>query len=227
MLLHDPEGLTSTSGRKMHVPQRTWVRAYRIAFALLTLATIGIQLVTQYQRPGFVPANFFSFFTIQSNLLAALLFLFIGTRRSRPSSALNFLRGAAAAYLILTTSVDALLLSGYEAYLQVTVLSVNTVLHQVMPLVVVLDWFTQPPRNRLSFAWATVWTVYPLLYLGYTLVRGSRVHWYPYGFLDPRQGGGYPALFTTCGAIAVGFLGGIWLLVMIGQHPWSRSDADR
>lgn len=209
------------------MPQRTWVRVYRIVFALVTLATIGIHFITQYQRPGFVPANFFGLFTIQSNLIAAFLFLFVASRRSMSSSVLHLLRGAAAAYLILTTSVDALLLSGYQAYLQVTVLSVNTVLHQVMPLVVVLDWFIEPPRNRLSFAWATVWTVYPLLYLGYTLERGSRVHWYPYGFLDPRQDGGYPALLTTCAAISAGFLIGSWLLVMIGDRPWTRIDADR
>lgn len=199
--------------------ERAWVGTYRIVFALLTLAIIGYQFTTQVERPGFVPGNFFSLFTIQGNLIAGFLFLVLALRQSIPSPALDLTRGAVAAWMTLMSVVHALLLSGGpQSILQAPDLSVNTMQHKVMPLVVVLDWILRPPRSRIGFARATIWTVYPLMYLGYTLVRGSRVNWYPYGFLDPGQDGGYSLMVAVCAVIMVGFLIASWLLVMIGQR---------
>jgi len=192
---------------------------YRIVFALLALSTVGYQLTMQSRQPGFVPGNFFSLFTIQSNLLAGLLLLYLAVRAPIPSPRLDLVRGAVAAYMVLTSLVHALLLSGgYESLFQPPDLSVNTVQHKLIPLIVVLDWCIQPPRTRISFAQATIWAVYPLLYLGFTLLRGARVDWYPYAFLDPGRDGGYPALLVMCGAIMAGFLVATWMLVTIGQR---------
>lgn len=202
----------------MHVPQRAWVRAYRTIFALLTLAAIGYQFAVQNERVDFVPENFFSFFTIQSNLIAAFLFIVLATRHSVLSPVLDLFRGGVVTYMLLTGVVYGLLLSGYEDALQTPEPWVNTVLHQVMPLIVVLDWFIQPPRSRITFPRATVWTVYPILYLAYTLTRGPEVDWYPYPFLDPRQLRGYPLVLATCAAITVGFLIATWLLVVVSQR---------
>ncbi len=203
---------------EMQVPQRAWVRTYRAIFAVLALGTLGYHFTTQSQRPGFEPGNFFSFFTNQSNLIAGFLLLYLAARRSVDSPGLDLVRGAVVASMILMSVVHALLLSGYEAYLRIPEPSVDMVLHQVMPLVLVLDWLIQPPRSRVNFARATTWAIYPLLYFGYTLVRGSQVDWYPYYFLDPRREGGYPALLAICAVILVGFLFTIWLLVTISQR---------
>lgn len=201
------------------MPQRAWVRAYRIVFGLLALWAVGYQVTTQSQQPGFVPGNFFSFFTIQSNLMAATLFIFLAVRRTRPSTGLDLVRGAIVAYMILTSVVHALLLSGgFEGVFRPPDLSLNTLQHRLMPLIVVLDWFVQPPRRRIGFARATVWAVYPMLYLGYTLLRGSEVDWYPYHFLDPRREGGYPSVLVVSAAIMVGFLISTWVLVTLGQR---------
>jgi hypothetical protein len=209
-------------GHEKRVPLRRWVRAYRIVFALLALAVIAYQLVTQSQRPGFVPANFFSFFTIQSNLIAAFLFVYLVAARPVPSRWLDLVRGAAVMALTLMGVVHAVLLSGYQALLGVPELSVDTVQHRLMPLVFLLDWFIEPPRGRIGPAQASVWTLYPLVYFGYTLLRGMRVDWYPYFFLDPRQDGGYVAVLATAAAIMGGFLATTSLLVLISQRPRTR-----
>ena len=47
--------------------------------------------------------------------------------------------------------------------------------------------------------------VYPALYLVYTLIRGTRVDWYPYPFLDPDAAGGTPGVAVSCVGIALGF----------------------
>lgn len=219
-------GIAETS-QEPHVPQRAWVRAYRIIFALLTLAAVVYQFSVQNERVDFVPENFFSFFTIQSNVIAALLFLLLAMGRSVLSSVLDLFRGGVVTYMLLTGVVYGLLLSGYEDALQTPEPWVNTVLHQVIPLIVVLDWFIQPPRSRITFAQALVWPVYPMLYLAYTLTRGPRVDWYPYPFLDPRLEGGYPVVLATCAAIMVGFLIATWMLVAISQRLRIRIEVRR
>jgi len=50
---------------------------------------------------------------------------FFALGRPVPSPTLDWIRGAAVAYLILTTSVDALLLSGYGAHRRIPMLSIQ------------------------------------------------------------------------------------------------------
>lgn len=45
----------------------------RVAFATLAVVAITHQLTRLQEHSGFNPANFFSFFTIQSNILAATM----------------------------------------------------------------------------------------------------------------------------------------------------------
>ena len=65
---------------------------------------------------SFRPGNFFSFFTIQSNILAAtLLVLTALIRRDERSRSFDAVRGAATFYITITFVVFALLLSGAAA----------------------------------------------------------------------------------------------------------------
>ena len=68
-------------------------------------------------------------------------------------------------------------------------LGVNDVVHSVMPIVVVVDWLLDPPRQRLTNRQALSWIVVPAIWLAYTLVKGPIVEKYPYPFLDPATGG--------------------------------------
>lgn len=197
------------------------VRWYRFGFALLTLAAIVYQFSVGTRRVDFVPANFFSFFTIQSNMIAAGLFLYLALRPqsdAESSEGMDLLRGAAVAFMTTTFIVYGLLLSGYEDALQTSEPWVNTVLHKLFPLVVIVDWLIDRPDSRISFQRALIWAAYPLLYLVYSLTRGPLVDWYPYPFLDPELGGGYPGVAATSVAIAIGFVVVTWLIVTVGQR---------
>jgi hypothetical protein len=64
-------------------------------------------------------------------------------------------------------------------------------------------WIIDPPVLRANYvATIAAWLAYPCVYACYTLVRGSRTHWYPYGFLDPR-GIGLPGVAGAIATIAV------------------------
>lgn len=165
------------------------LRLLRLTLALLTLGAIAYQFAKSRDN-GFPAANFFSFFTIQTNLFAAAVFLYGAARQQRaPSARRDWLRGASALYMAVVFVVFALLLAGHQKELQTTTPWVNAVVHEVMPVAVVLDWLADPPRTALGLRAAAYWLIYPLAYLVYTLVRGPIVDWYPYPFLDPAVDG--------------------------------------
>lgn len=200
-----------------------WYQWLRLGFALLTLAAIVGQLAAAWDRPTFEIANFFSYFTIQSNLLAAIALLvgvwagFTG-RESNPTW--EVVHGAATAYMLTTGIVFAALLAGLPDELDLTEPWVNFVLHQLIPVIVVLDWLISPPHHRLAVRPALAWMAYPLAYFIYSLIRGPIADWYPYPFLDPDAAGGYLGVTAYAVGIAVLFVGLIWFVVTIGN--WAR-----
>ncbi|MGH2534125.1 MAG: Pr6Pr family membrane protein [Thermomicrobiales bacterium] len=203
----------------MQSSERRWfVVLYRVAFALLGVAAMGYQLVDSIRDDRNV-VNFFSFFTIQSNIIAVAL-LFYGALRSPdrpPSPTLDLLRGAAVLYMTTTGIVYALLLSDVDV--QTTIDWVNTVVHQIIPIVVALDWLIDPPQTRLTWRKSLVWLSFPLVWVIYTLIRGPIVDWYPYPFLDPNHpdAGSWGRVFVNCVAIAIGILALTWVVVAVGN----------
>jgi hypothetical protein len=174
--------------------------AYRFGFAILTLIAITAQALDLNARGIFTPANFFSYFTIQSNLIAVVVFLVGVTRWRTPSTAAwDLLRGAVVLILSVTLVVFALLLSGTDV--DVALPWVDIVVHRVMPIAVMIDWMVDPPAARISFSASLRWLIFPLAWTGYTLVRGALVGWYPYPFLDPGNRG-----YVTVAAYVVGVL---------------------
>lgn len=180
---------------------------YRLAFALLVLVAVATQLVYGIRHTdGFSTVNFFSFFTIESNLIGAITFvvgalwLLLGWTRRR----LDYLRGAATLYMVVTGIVYAVLLS--NADVQTAIPWVNAVLHYLFPAGMLLDWLLDCPK-QLSFKRALLWLIYPLAYLAYTLIRGPFAHhWYPYPFLNV-SGHGYTYVAFSSLVIALAVVG--------------------
>ena len=174
--------------------RRDWIAAYRVLFGLLALGTVGFRFVHNSRvDPGFSAVNFFSFFTIQSNLFAAVVLLCAGvglTGRWSPRTG-DLVRGAAVVYMATTGVVYAVLLAGTASQTIAYVGWADVVVHRIMPVVIVADWLIVPPRTRLTPRAALVWLWYPALFLAYSLIRGAIVGWYPYPFLTPGSVGGY------------------------------------
>lgn len=196
------------------------VTGYRIAFAALGIVAIISQLVNVWDLPN-NPGNFFSFFTIESNLLAVVVLLYGVIRPGivGRSHTLDLVRGAAVLYMSVTGLVYGVLLSGYQEELQTTLPWVDTALHRVLPLVMIVDWIIDPPDNRLTWREAVPrWVVFPVVYLVYSLIRGPIVDWYPYPFLNPDQVGGWAAVAAYSVGIAVVVVLGAWLVVWVGHR---------
>lgn len=160
----------------------------RVGFALLTLGAVGYQLWVSAGSGRLDLVNFFSYFTILSNLLASAVFLLGATRRG-PTSTRTWalVRGQAVVMMTVTLVVFAVLLSGTDV--DVTQPLVNMIVHQLFPIVVIVDWLVDPPGERISVRDSLIWLTFPLIWTAYSLIRGALVGWYPYPFLDPANGG--------------------------------------
>ncbi|MFI9510280.1 Pr6Pr family membrane protein [Nocardia sp. NPDC052566] len=178
-----------------------WVRALRVGFAVLALIALIRDLVPDSGEIGYSVANELSYFTIQSNVIAAVVLLVGGLRDPRDRR-WQAIRCAATLYLVITGIVYAVLLShlGYGAAHP----WVNDVLHRVMPIVVVVDWVLVPVALGITERLIGGLLIYPLVYGIYTLIRGPIVDWYPYPFIDPRHQG-YVSMTIGLVVLAVGF----------------------
>jgi hypothetical protein len=157
-------------------------------FGLLTLAAIGAQVSNVANAGVFNPVNFFSYFTIQSNLIGAAVLLYLAMRgRSPRSRTVEMVRGAATVYLTITFTVVIFLLKEVDVGLQLP--WVDVTLHEIVPVVVVADWLLDPPSTRITSRDSLLWLSFPVVWLAYTLIRGPIAGWYPYPFLDPANGG--------------------------------------
>jgi hypothetical protein len=149
----------------------------------------------------------------------AVLLIGAAAWRAARSSAMGLARGGAVVYLTITFVVFALLLSGTDV--DTAIPWVDTVLHNIFPLAVIVDWLIDPPVARLTLRQSLVWLVYPLIWVGYTLARSPIAGWYPYPFLNPANGG-YASVAAYVVAILVFGLLLCAIVVTIGSALGSR-----
>jgi hypothetical protein len=216
--------------------EATWT-SLRIALALVILAAIAAQFAVTIGNAAaaehslaLTSANFFSFFTILSNLGSATVLLWAGcwwiaVGRSSTATDPRPLAVALAClttYMLVTGVVYNTLLRGIPVPPGTVVPWSNEVLHAIAPTFLLLDLLLAPRRR--SLAWGTIGgiLVFPLLWIAYTMVRGpltvnpvtSEAPWYPYPFLYPdRVPGGYLGVAGYIVAIAL-LIGGCGALVV-------------
>lgn len=174
---------------------------FKLILGLLTLTALVTEVVVLIDRGTFEAANFFSYFTVESNLLASVvLLLSVGLLASGQSlDRIAMLRGASTLYMLVTGIGFTVLLSGLEATQFTAIAWDNTVLHYLVPVAVAIDWLIDPPAVGISSRKAMIWLTFPLVYVAYTSIRGPLVDWYPYPFLDPGENGVAAVIVVSIG----------------------------
>lgn len=206
----------------------TWWPWVRMAAAVLGFAALIRQLTLAIGNAraaetawgSHVPtvgANFFSYFTVLSNLIAAAT-LVIGAvwmlrhhRDRRPEPVwLSTLFACASAYMIVTGIVYNLLLR-HIAIGGISDVWTNETLHVIIPLVMLADVLLAPHRRALPYRSLGVIVAFPIAWAVYTLLRANLIigpatgnaWWYPYPFLDPHLQGGYLGVLAYIIGIAL------------------------
>lgn len=161
-------------------------RVLRLVFAALGVVALAWIPVRNIGVDTFSIANYFSYFTILSNVLAVTVLL-VGAVVDPQTVRWQLFRGATTLYMVITGIIYAVLLADVDV--QLTDRWINDTLHRYLPLVILLDWMINPPRTPIGDRRSVTWLWFPLTYGVYTLIRGPIVDWYPYPFIDPRVQG--------------------------------------
>ena len=168
--------------------------------------------------------RFFSFFTIQANILVALVLTAFSIKSSPDEWLVHpFVRSAVAVYIAMVGLVYLALLR-HLWMPQGAQWIADVALHYVMPVGYLAFWLTCVRKTGLRWYDPLLWLIYPLFYLGFVLVRGKMSGFYPYPFIDANSLGYAGVAANTAGLLIVcAALGG--LLVVIGGRLARRQPA--
>ena len=186
---------------------------FKIFFGVLGLCAITTEISILRSLGEFVPPHFFSQFSIEANLFAGVIIILSSLTLIQRKKIKNveMLRGMATLNLAITGIVFVVFLSGTVGDELTKFPWDNLVLHYILPMAVLLDWYIDAPKREIHFKQGLIWLIFPITYFCYTLFRGYLSNWYPYPFLDPRIGG-YLEVTTIGLTILALSLGIIWLL---------------
>ena len=183
---------------------------FRIKAGLLGWFALALQygliIAGDFETNAFTRTiNFFSYFTILTNLLAALALTLpviapqsaFGQFFSKPT-----VRTAITAYIIIVMTIVYFVLrlltnlTGWD-------LVADVILHYVIPILFVIDWLFLVPRETLKAKDTFGWLAYPIVYLVWTFIHGAYSGFYPYPFLNNGELGIAPVLLNEAGLLIV------------------------
>ena len=145
--------------------------------------------------------RFFSYFTTQANLLVVATSLGLARRSGRDGPVWRVVRLDALTGITITGLVHWFLLHPLDDFHGLLWAS-DTLVHIIIPILVVLGWIVFGPRRRITTRVVVLGMIWPVAWLLYTLLVGRITGWYPYFFLDLEQSGpGVVALY--CVAILI------------------------
>ena len=191
--------------------------SYKGVLALLGFSAYVTEIAVLIERGDFNFTNFFSYFTIESNILLVFSLLIGASAIAAGSKSrfVDYFRGAVVFYMVTVGVIFSLLLSGYVALTAVP--WDNIVLHYIMPIVALVDWIIDPPKSRVDFKKALSWLIFPVVYLGYSLIRGMLTDWYPYPFLNIESNGVAGVALVSAGILVFGVIV-IYVLTHMPKH---------
>jgi hypothetical protein len=157
--------------------------------------------------------RFFSYFTIQSNILVALVLSAFACKTDSDDWLVHpFVRSAVAVYIAVVGLTYVVVLRSLWAPQGAQWLA-DAMLHYLMPVGYVVFWIVAVRKDGLRWYDPLLWLIYPAFYLAIILIRGAVSGFYPYPFIDAGQlspgvlalnAAGMLALFVVLGGLAFG-----------------------
>jgi hypothetical protein len=169
--------------------------------------------------------DYFSFFTIETNLLIALgLTIFCARPQAEQFLTRPSVKSALVVYIIIVGVVYAVLLRNLWHPQGVRLLA-DMVLHDAIPFLYPFYWLAFLPKGSLRWSDPVWWLVFPVLYFLYSMLRGAAFGIYLYPFFDVAQLGFARVSMNGIGLLA-GFFGLGAILTAI-DHALASDDRGR
>ena len=192
--------------------QKQPARIIALLGALLGWFAVIMQLYLMIENrvvpvPGTL-LRFFAFFTIDTNIIAALCFTFIFLgpkyRLGRFFSKASTVTAITVYITIVGIVYNVILRSLWEPQGMQRI--VDELLHSVIPALLIIFWLVFVPIEQLKWKNALPWLIYPILYMTYAIIHGAITKFYPYPFVDVNDLGYSQALLNAGGILLVIFL---------------------
>ncbi|MBS9717741.1 Pr6Pr family membrane protein [Pseudohalocynthiibacter aestuariivivens] len=200
-------------------------RLATVTVAVLTLSSLGAGVRAEVIDLGSTVTSeilwsMARYFTFLTNTLVAVVFSLaaISGRWPRPS-----LLAALTLWIVAVGAVYHVLLASAHHPTGIAAWS-NLGTHTVVPTACLGIWIIAVPKVALRFRDPFIWSLWPLGYAGYVIVRSSFDQAYPYFFLNPE----------LVGVVGVGaYIAGLWLafvtvgtLFVLATHRIEKAKAE-
>ncbi|WP_406843046.1 Pr6Pr family membrane protein [Flavobacterium soyae] len=200
----------------------------QIFYASITAFFAWFAIIFQFYLTKGSIANFFSYFTILSNLLIALSLTFSiflpKTKIGEFFSSLS-VQTAIALYIFIVALVYNTVLRGILIVTGWRLIADN-ILHVLNPVLYILYWLRYSEKEKLSWKDGVYWAIFPFFYLIYSLIRGVITNWYPYPFLNVVQIGYKTVLMNVGVMIIVFFIIGLLLIILNNKLKKNNDSQD-
>jgi hypothetical protein len=169
--------------------------------------------------------DYFSFFTIETNLLVALgLTIYCARPQAEQFSTRPSVKSALVVYIIIVGVVYAVLLRNLWHPHGVQLLA-DLVLHDAIPFLYPLYWLAFLPKGSLRWSDPASWLVFPVLYFLYSMLRGAAFGIYLYPFFDVAQLGFARVSMNAIVLLAVFF--GLGVILTAIDHALASGESGR
>ncbi|QIG42250.1 hypothetical protein G5V58_05260 [Nocardioides anomalus] len=193
----------------------------------LVLVVHGGRVLDEQDPPGLGLrlVRFVSYFTIQSNVLVAVVTAQLARDPLRDGTVWRAVRLAAVVGITVTGVVHFFLLRPLLD-LDGADWAADKLLHVVVPVLAFVGFVLFGPRPRIERRDVGLALCWPLAWTAYTMVVGLASGWYPYPFLDHREEHGWPGVLIAVAGITVFFLLLFWLALQLDRRarpqpqPW-------
>jgi hypothetical protein len=143
--------------------------------------------------------RFFSYFTIQSNILVLVAAVLLAVRPGRDGTVWRVLQLDALLAIVITGIVYGTILAPL-VQLEGTAFLATVLLHYVSPWLFLAAWLLVGPRPRITWSTVAAAFLWPVAWIAYTIIHGAISGWYPYPFLDVATLG-YPIALRNIAAV--------------------------
>jgi hypothetical protein len=185
----------------------------RLITGLGLIGSVIWQVTDRTLNNNFRPFEYFAYFSIITAIFAGALLLVVGVRALR-----NLEEGKRLEIAKLSLTV-AMVVVGvvYHALLSDVANDVrdgdyvwpvfpNEFIHTYAPILIVLEYLVSQKTFNIRLRAALWVAVFPLVWLMFSVIRGSITNWWPYWFINPNGEAGLIGMLSYIGAITAFFL---------------------
>lgn len=185
----------------------------RLLTGLGLIGSVIWQVTDRTLNNNFRPFEYFAYFSIVTAIIAGCLLIVTGIRLLvdlDDSKRVEIARLSLTVAMIVVGVVYHALLSDVANDVRdgdyAWPVFPNEFIHTYGPVLIVIDYLLSVKSSKLRIRAASWAVVFPLVWLVFSVIRGTITNWWPYWFINPNGDAGVVGMISYIAAIAVFFL---------------------